>query len=679
MSELAQKERPPQSCSKNCPTVNRQKRLLPTRSLLPYQNPDKVSHGYGKGAGQPGLSSVKHSAVHLENLGHDFSRVKVYANRRAMPSASLTAIGIQAKLAISQPEDESEREADRVAEQVIRILEPPLQQTYDSRREFSKCLAKQQDQEHQLVKRRHIQAKNIGESIGYPILKDALLFSSSQPLDSVTRAFFEPRFGFDFSSIRIHTDSNAAEAAESIQSRAFTVGNDIFFGRNRYNPQSTKGGLLLAHELAHTIQQNAGSTSGILIQRTLEEDINSLLERIMPSPDTAENRILIIEALCRMAMGNEDARISARRRILHEVFQLIVEESEASRLHGRLNSRILGDSLSEVFHDQLATATRNEMLQILQRRITRVNLVVEAAQQVPARHDFPQRPPLWSFGTPEEGDGILLNPSYWLVSYLARLGDITISADNQNRNGLSAWRSLQSDPRWTGRYDELTMDIRIIDSASDAIGDAWSERSADLYSMDCYIAANLVQLRGMYLYYLSQGPEQDRSPAEMQRLFDRDYTETFGLRLSGNRSQNEAEPPSTSAISELMGESSAMAELAQDPQERIPILSGPTFHGRIVPGDWVTIDSTDFIDGIYSYENAIYIGDNQFFGHPLGTFTPEAYASHIHRHCRQYRNDDITEVLNLPPGIEWPEHPAIFLRAMFVNPIGRPCAIQVQS
>ena len=75
--------------------------------------------------------------------------------------------------------------------------------------------------------------------------------------------FFEPRFGHDFSRVRVHTDVKAAEAARSVKARAYTVGHDIVFGTGQYSPQTESGRGVLAHELAHTIQQNASGKQHI--------------------------------------------------------------------------------------------------------------------------------------------------------------------------------------------------------------------------------------------------------------------------------------------------------------------------------------------------------------------------------------------------------------------------------
>lgn len=78
---------------------------------------------------------------------------------------------------------------------------------------------------------------------------------NGRPLPQPAREFFEPRFGVDFSSVRVHTDSRAADSAKAINARAFTVGNDIAFRPGEFSPESANGKSLLAHELTHVVQQ----------------------------------------------------------------------------------------------------------------------------------------------------------------------------------------------------------------------------------------------------------------------------------------------------------------------------------------------------------------------------------------------------------------------------------------
>lgn len=91
-----------------------------------------------------------------------------------------------------------------------------------------------------------------------PIVHD-VLNSPGQPLDANTRAFFEPRFGRDFTRVRVHTDERAMESARSVSALAYTVGRDVVFGAGQYSPGTTEGAELLAHELTHVVQQSSGA------------------------------------------------------------------------------------------------------------------------------------------------------------------------------------------------------------------------------------------------------------------------------------------------------------------------------------------------------------------------------------------------------------------------------------
>lgn len=88
-----------------------------------------------------------------------------------------------------------------------------------------------------------------------PPIVDEVLRSSGQPLDDTTRAFMEPRFGFDFGQVRVHTDERAAQSAASVSALAYTVGQDVVFGAGQYAPGTSEGRRLVAHELTHVAQQ----------------------------------------------------------------------------------------------------------------------------------------------------------------------------------------------------------------------------------------------------------------------------------------------------------------------------------------------------------------------------------------------------------------------------------------
>ncbi len=98
------------------------------------------------------------------------------------------------------------------------------------------------------------------EPFAVPPVVHEVLRSPGQPLDAATRAFFEPRFGHDFTNVRLHTDSRAAESAHTCNALAYTVGDDVVFATGQYRPETTKGKHLLAHELTHVVQQQHGGS-----------------------------------------------------------------------------------------------------------------------------------------------------------------------------------------------------------------------------------------------------------------------------------------------------------------------------------------------------------------------------------------------------------------------------------
>jgi hypothetical protein len=89
-----------------------------------------------------------------------------------------------------------------------------------------------------------------------------VLNSSGQPLDTQTRQLMEPRFGQDFSGVRVHTDGRAAESARAVNAIAYTVGRDVVFGAGQYRPATAAGRATLAHELTHVAQQGGATQMG---------------------------------------------------------------------------------------------------------------------------------------------------------------------------------------------------------------------------------------------------------------------------------------------------------------------------------------------------------------------------------------------------------------------------------
>jgi hypothetical protein len=189
-------------------------------------------------------------------------------------------------LRIGEINDSFEREADRVADAVMAGLAAmpwsfskinagtPLQRKCDcdGSGECEECKKKK------TLQRRA--ANSMSPSVTPPIV-DEVLRSPGQPLDAQARAFFEPRFGHDFSKIRVHTDSQAAKSAREVNAVAYAVGRDVVFGTGQYAPAMQEGRRLLAHELAHVVQQtNAPALpfAGRRLQRQAAAHVPSDLE-----------------------------------------------------------------------------------------------------------------------------------------------------------------------------------------------------------------------------------------------------------------------------------------------------------------------------------------------------------------------------------------------------------------
>lgn len=187
---------------------------------------------------------------------------------------------IQPKLTVGQPDDIYEQEADRVAEQVMRLPEPGCPECPEKDKEESiqtKPLADQitplvqrqvepeEEKEEETIQPKEISGKTPAVSPGLESHIRSLK-GGGQPLDPATRAFFEPRFGADFSGVRIHADTRADQVSHDLRAHAFTYDQDVFFRQGEYAPGSSQGKGLLAHELTHVVQQ-AGGRGELRIQK----------------------------------------------------------------------------------------------------------------------------------------------------------------------------------------------------------------------------------------------------------------------------------------------------------------------------------------------------------------------------------------------------------------------------
>ena len=164
---------------------------------------------------------------------------------------------LQPKLTVSHPNDLYEQEADRVADQVLRMPDPALTRPGIDRtliRPVSIQRLCQGCEEEEELQRQPQGSARDSEHSGLDTVT-ATLRQTGRPLDRPTRTFFEPRFGVDFSAVRIHTNTQASESARAVNALAYTVGHDVVFNSGQYAPHSGAGRRLLAHELTHVLQQ----------------------------------------------------------------------------------------------------------------------------------------------------------------------------------------------------------------------------------------------------------------------------------------------------------------------------------------------------------------------------------------------------------------------------------------
>ena len=280
-------------------------------SFLQPRYQDTVETETDSFQGNKQQNSSEQSNPTLPFLGHSFGRTSV--------------LPIQTKLAIGQPGDKYEQEADQVAEQVMRMPElgsvakrmtlpvhptsiqrfcseceeelqrQPMEEAEEEEEENvlqSQPLVKQitplvqrqteppeEEEEEKLTMKPLVQRRVDGGSVASADLESTIegARGQGQPLGNEVRVPMEQAFGSDFSGVRVHNDSQSNQLNKSIQARAFTIGQDIFFRQGEYQPGNRGGQQLLVHELTHTIQQKHDIKRQV-IQRDIWDDILDVVQ-----------------------------------------------------------------------------------------------------------------------------------------------------------------------------------------------------------------------------------------------------------------------------------------------------------------------------------------------------------------------------------------------------------------
>ena len=226
-------------------------------------DPESLVHQTGHDVTTSGGSPMPPSTRDFiePRFGHDFSRVRVHSDGKAAESAaqikgeaytvgrgiarSVATTTENSGLTVSSPADPAEREAEQVAEELLRT--PSVPAAMGVQRKCTAC------KDEEIV---HRDATAMSSSVAPPEVSQAIS-RPGRPLPAAVRSYFEPRLGVDLSRVRTHDDAQASASAEAVQARAYTVGGDIVFRAGEFAPETPTGRRLLAHELVHTVQQGA--------------------------------------------------------------------------------------------------------------------------------------------------------------------------------------------------------------------------------------------------------------------------------------------------------------------------------------------------------------------------------------------------------------------------------------
>jgi hypothetical protein len=188
--------------------------------------------------------ALKQKPTQKEDSAGSTRHSRAFSGQSRKVRSILHRLKVQPKLTLGSPGDFYEEEADRTANRIMQVHDSPVQRPKVPEKEVEIQPKNSSGQAPEMT--RHIESRiNPPQSAG-------------QAMPGSERLFFEPRFGFDFSDVRVHSNEPDADAAQSIQARAFTWGRNIVFGSGQYSPGTPGGRRLMAHELTHVVQQSGG-------------------------------------------------------------------------------------------------------------------------------------------------------------------------------------------------------------------------------------------------------------------------------------------------------------------------------------------------------------------------------------------------------------------------------------
>ncbi|HEU4324844.1 MAG TPA: DUF4157 domain-containing protein, partial [Roseiflexaceae bacterium] len=247
-------------------------------------------------------AAVEPEAQELTPPGHSFGSMSLFAEAfdAGAPAAPAAPSGpldppdfpIQASLRINAPGDVFEQEADQMASAVMGMSSEGDAAPAGPGLQVQRAASS------------HDGGLETSPAVDASI---AQMQGGGQPLPSGERSFFENRFGHDFSQIRIHADTHAAQTAQSLNARAFTVGNDIAFDAGEYQPGTSSGRHLLTHEMTHTIQQ----TGGVATKRVQRKEDQPEQAEEAPEEEAPEQSPADLVALAQQTLTEDEVSAQA--------------------------------------------------------------------------------------------------------------------------------------------------------------------------------------------------------------------------------------------------------------------------------------------------------------------------------------------------------------------------------
>lgn len=242
-----------------------------------------------------------HQLISLQRMVGNQGTQRMFASYAPAAAGNLPPLGgvIQAKLSVGAPDDQYEQEADQMAEKIVTSSNAPQNTVQEESLQAKRIQRDDLPEEEELQAKRiqrddmpeeeELQAKRIQRQAAGPgEEEDDLMLKriqrsaeanmpevtadiesriedsrgQGQALPEVSRGFFEQGFGQDFSAVRVHTGAEADTLNRSLDARAFTTGGDIYFRQGEYNPDTSDGKKLMAHELTHVVQQGSSKPKG---------------------------------------------------------------------------------------------------------------------------------------------------------------------------------------------------------------------------------------------------------------------------------------------------------------------------------------------------------------------------------------------------------------------------------